>query len=81
MDPGLGRCPGQRSRRGPLGDHPGSEGIPAGDLLQARVAITDWKTAYNHDRPHSALGYRTLTAYAAQCTHRTLSSPVDLPTG
>jgi len=50
-------------------------------LLQARVAITDWKTAYNHDRPHSALGYRTPTAYAAQCTHRTLSSPVDLPTG
>ena len=27
------------------------------------------KEEYNHDRPHSSLGFRTPRAYAAICTH------------
>jgi putative transposase len=38
-------------------------------LTHAKVAIGDWKEEYNHDRPHSSLGYRTPRAYAAICTH------------
>ncbi len=38
-------------------------------LTHARVTIGDWKEEYNHDRPHSSLGYRTPRAYAAICTH------------
>lgn len=34
-------------------------------LIHARVVIADWKQAYNHDRPHSSLGYQTPAAYAA----------------
>jgi putative transposase len=36
-------------------------------LTHARV-ISDWLTEYNHDRPHSALGYLTPAAYAAGIT-------------
>ena len=38
-------------------------------LLHARVVINDWKHEYNHDRPHSALGYQTPVDYARGCTH------------
>ena len=38
-------------------------------LTHAKVTIGDWKEEYNHDRPHSSLGYRTPRAYAAVCTH------------
>ena len=27
-------------------------------LLEAQVLIEDWRKHYNHQRPHSALGYR-----------------------
>lgn len=37
-------------------------------LTHAKVTIGDWKEEYNHDRPHSSLGYRTPRAYAAICT-------------
>lgn len=30
----------------------------------ARIVISDWKVDYNHNRPHSALGYKTPHAYA-----------------
>lgn len=39
-------------------------------LLHARVVIGDWKRRYNHERPHSALGYLTPAEYARACTHR-----------
>ena len=42
-------------------------------LLEARIGITDWKNDYNHDRPHSSLGYLAPAAYAATCTHHRLS--------
>jgi len=33
-------------------------------LTEARVVIEDWRRQYNHERPHSALGYQTpATAY------------------
>jgi len=37
-------------------------------LTHAKVTIGDWKEEYNHDRPHSSLGYRTPRAHAAICT-------------
>jgi putative transposase len=35
-------------------------------LDHAREAVRDWRHDYNHRRPHSALGYRTPAAFAAQ---------------
>jgi transposase InsO family protein len=35
--------------------------------LEARVLGRQWKQGYNHDRPHSALGYRTPAEYAIGC--------------
>ena len=50
-------------------------------VLEARVVIGDWREEYNHDRPHSSLGYQPPAVYAAGCTHRTnpneLSNTVD----
>lgn len=37
-------------------------------LIHARVVIGDWLIEYNHDRPHSALGYLAPAAYAAGIT-------------
>ena len=34
----------------------------------AKVTIGDGEEEYDHDRPHSSLGYRTPRAYAAICT-------------
>jgi len=36
-------------------------------LLEARVLTDDYKLAYNHSRPHSALDYLTPAAFAASC--------------
>jgi putative transposase len=33
-------------------------------LLEARVLAQQWQHEYNHERPHSALGYRTPAQYA-----------------
>jgi putative transposase len=27
-------------------------------VLEAQTVITDWRTIYNHRRPHSSLGWR-----------------------
>jgi transposase InsO family protein len=34
-------------------------------LLEARTVIEDWKEIYNHQRPHSSLGWKPPAAYAA----------------
>jgi transposase InsO family protein len=38
-----------------------------GSLLEAQVLGREWRHGYNHERPHSALGYRTPAAFAAGC--------------
>ena len=41
-------------------------------LTEARVVIEDWRRQYNHERPHSALGYQTpATAYWGGLPSRT----------
>jgi putative transposase len=43
-------------------------GVEAFDsLLEARVVTDDWRTEYNTIRPHSALGWRPPSLYAAGC--------------
>ena len=37
-----------------------------GNLFEARVKIAAWREEYNEERPHSALGYQTPTAFARQ---------------
>ena len=39
-----------------------------GTLLEARVLAQQWQEEYNHERPHSALGYRPPAAFAADAT-------------
>jgi putative transposase len=34
------------------------------DLLEAKVLVDDYRERYNHDRPHSALGYQTPAQFA-----------------
>lgn len=34
-------------------------------LLEAKTVIEEWRTTYNHRRPHSSLGWQTPAAYAA----------------
>ncbi|WP_442907113.1 IS3 family transposase [Billgrantia diversa] len=36
-------------------------------LADARHVITEWRTHYNHVRPHSSLGYLLPVAYAEKC--------------
>jgi transposase InsO family protein len=38
-----------------------------GSLREAVVLGAEWRRAYNHDRPHSSLGYKTPAAFAATC--------------
>ena len=37
-------------------------------LTEAKVLIEQYRLQYNHERPHSALGYRTPAECAATCT-------------
>jgi putative transposase len=37
------------------------------DLRDARALSTMWRNEYNHQRPHSALGYQTPARFAATC--------------
>jgi putative transposase len=34
-------------------------------VLEAQTVINDWRTIYNHKRPHSSLGWKPPAAYAA----------------
>lgn len=40
------------------------------DLLEARVLIEGWRQFYNHQRPHSAIGYRTPAQARIQWQHQ-----------
>jgi transposase InsO family protein len=45
---------------------------------EAQTVITDWKTIYNHRRPHSSLGWRPPGAYAASLTTNKSEKPARL---
>jgi putative transposase len=47
-------------------------------LLEAQVLVADWRTEYNHYRPHSALGMLAPDEYARQ--HRNTRTPDPSPT-
>jgi putative transposase len=36
-------------------------------LLEAKVLIEEYRVSYNHERPHSSLGYKTPAEFAATC--------------
>jgi putative transposase len=36
------------------------------NLADARTKIANWQKEYNHQRPHSSLGYRTPNEFAEQ---------------
>jgi transposase InsO family protein len=49
-------------------------------LSEAKVLVEQYWVEYNHERPHSALGYRTPAEFAATCALRTVASaPVGAP--
>jgi len=50
-------------------------------LLDAQVVIEDWRVHYNTQRPHSSLGYRTPTSFAAQCVIQIQPAQTLIPTG
>jgi putative transposase len=44
-------------------------------LLEARVLGREWKRSYNHDRPHSSLGYRTPAEFGERCPRADSAKP------
>lgn len=46
-----------------------------GSLREAAVLGAEWRRAYNHDRPHSSLGYQTPAAFGATCPRFDATSP------
>lgn len=51
-----------------------------GTLLEAKVLGKAWREAYNHQRLHSLLGYRTPEEFAQQC-HQASYAPLRQPEG
>lgn len=43
-------------------------------LVEARVLVEEWRLHYNHERPHSSLGYKTPAEFAASCGPRVVAS-------
>lgn len=50
-------------------------------LLDAQVVIVDWRLHYNTQRPHSSLGYKTPTAFAAQYPTQFQPAQTLIPVG
>lgn len=50
-----------------------------GSLAEARVLLEDWREQYNQERPHSALGYRTPSEFAAACAAASRARPCSAP--
>ena len=46
-----------------------------GSLLEARVLGQEWQRAYNQERPHSSLGYRTPAAFGTSCPRPDSAKP------
>jgi putative transposase len=44
-------------------------------VLEARVLGKEWKRGYNHERPHSSLGYRTPAEFGASCPRADSAKP------
>src|SRR5215203_574506 len=44
-------------------------------VLEAQTVISDWRTIYNHRRPHSSRGWRPPAAYAARLTTNKSEKP------
>ncbi len=42
-------------------------------IMEAKVLDNDWRHIYNHDRPHSALGYQPPAVFEAGLNHPKLS--------
>ncbi len=47
-------------------------------LLEAKTVIEDWRKIYNHQRPHSSLGWQPPAAYAANLVAQPVNQPVRL---
>ncbi len=47
-------------------------------VLEAQTVINDWKNIYNHQRPHSSLGWRPPAVYAASVTTKENQTPARL---
>ena len=45
-------------------------------LLEAQVLGREWKQAYNHERPHSSLGYRTPAEFGETCPRADSAKPL-----
>jgi len=57
------------------------KGESFGNLREAQVLVEAYRRQYNHQRPHSALGYQTPAAFAAAClaTAAAWSGPSPTP--
>jgi transposase InsO family protein len=49
-----------------------------GSLLEARIILEGWRNEYNHQRPHSSLGYLTPAEYARSASDAGLQSAYGL---
>jgi transposase InsO family protein len=48
-----------------------------GSVAEARMLSDQWRREYNHERPHSALGYATPAAFAAECEEKSKTKKCD----